>query len=74
MMSPFGSVSSTQMNLRYGDEYASQRQLDEHRVLEQRAGRNHLGPVTATFTPITPIISQLFGTKALAGSASMTIN
>ena len=30
--------------------------------------------VTADFTPITPIISQLFGTKTLSGSATMTIN
>lgn len=30
--------------------------------------------VSATFTPITPIISQLFGTRTLSGSTSMDIN
>jgi len=30
--------------------------------------------VTATYVPITPVISTLFGTRTLSGSASMTIN
>ncbi|HET7828163.1 MAG TPA: TadE family protein [Candidatus Limnocylindrales bacterium] len=30
--------------------------------------------VTASFTPITPIISNFFGTRTLAGAATMTIN
>lgn len=74
MMSPFGSVATVEMS-------CDQRGTAPPTGTWTSTVCNFNAPgsivsvrVTATFTPITPIIAQLFGTRTLSGSTSMDIN
>jgi hypothetical protein len=74
MMSPFGSVQTTQLSCVDSSGTPPTGNWTGSGCSNNAPGGIISVRVTATFTPITPIISQLFGTKALAGSASMSIN
>jgi Flp pilus assembly protein TadG len=76
MMAPFGAVGSTQLScVREAPTGTPPTGNWSGTACSNHAPGNVISVrVTATFTPITPFISQLFGTKTLAGSASMSIN
>ena len=76
MMSPFGSVSNAYMSC----VLAPPGGTPPSGAWTGTTCSNHAPGsvisvrVTGEYTPITPIISGLFGTRTLAGSAAMTIN
>jgi hypothetical protein len=74
MMTPFGNVQTTQLSCVTSSGTPPTGNWTGNGCSNNAPGGTISVRVTATFTPITPIISQLFGTKSLAGSASMTIN
>ena len=76
MMTPFGAVASTQLSCvaRAPGGTPPSGNWTGSTCSNHAPGDVISVRVTASFTPITPIISQLLGTKTLAGSASMSIN
>jgi hypothetical protein len=76
MMAPFGAVGSTQMSCvaRPPTGVPPTGNWSGATCSNHAPGDVISVRVTAIFTPITPIIGQLFGTRTLAGSATMSIN
>ena len=76
MMAPFGSVATTDMNCVLAPPTGTPPSGSwTGSTCSNHAPGNVISVrVTADFAPITPIISQLFGTRTLAGSATMSIN
>jgi TadE-like protein len=74
MMSPFGSVGSVQIScVQKGTTPPTGSWVGT--VCNFNAPGSIISVrVTASFTPITPLISQIFGTKSLSGSTSMDVN
>lgn len=75
MMTPFGNVGATYMSCvsRSSGTPPSGNWTDT--TCSNHAPGDVISVrVTASFTPITPLIGQLFGTRILAGSATMSIN
>jgi TadE-like protein len=76
MMSPFGNVSAANMSCVLAPPSGTTPTGAWTGVTcSNHAPGNVISVrVTATYTPITPVISSLFGTRTLSGSATMTIN
>ena len=76
MMSPFGTVSNTYMSCVLAPPAGTTPTgaWTDTTCSNHAPGNVISVRVTAQFTPITPIISSLFGTRTLSGSAAMTIN
>lgn len=76
MMAPFGSVATTDMSCVMAPPTGTPPSGNwTGTTCSNHAPGNVISVrVTASFTPITPIIGQLFGTRTLAGSATMSIN
>ena len=74
MMTPFGSVATTDISCVQKGAAPPSGNWTSSICNFNAPGSIVSVRVTATFTPITPIISQIFGTRTLSGSTSMDIN
>ncbi len=76
MMAPFGAVDSTYMScvLAPPDGTPPTGTWTGNTCSNHAPGDVISVRVTASFEPLTPFISQLFGVRTLSGSASMLIN
>jgi Flp pilus assembly protein TadG len=74
MMAPFGSVSTAEMSCVQKGTATPTGNWTGSACNFNAPGSIVSVRVTATFTPITPIIAQLFGSRTLSGSTSMDIN
>lgn len=74
MMSPFGSVANTYMNCVAATGTPPTGAWTGATCASTTSGGQISVRVTASFTPLTPVIGQIIGTRTLQGTATMAIN
>ena len=74
MMNPFGSVATAEMSCDRKGTAPPTGTWTGSACNFNAPGSIVSVRVTATFTPITPIIAQILGTRTLSGSTSMDVN
>jgi hypothetical protein len=74
MMSPFGSITAAEISCDQKGSAPPTGNWTSSVCNFNAPGGIVSVRVTATFTPLTPIIAQIFGTRTVSGSTSMDIN